>query len=113
MLIEGLPVLAMLLAFAIGFLAVGYLMFARAWVHSEAERALYCLAERRSAHACRREIRARVHEALPFGALEISNLRSEADSWTVEIKWKWNQAEFQVAKRLRIKDILANKGLRW
>lgn len=112
-LLETLPVSAMIAAFVVSMLTLAYLMFAQAYVRSEGERALYCIAENRSEPLCRRELRTRIKSALPFGEISRVQLSGGAENWTIELEWKWSEFKIRVAKRLRIKDITGSRVLQW
>lgn len=113
MALESIPVILLLLAFVVGVLAAGYFIFARAWIHYQGERGLFCLAHARGASVCERELRSRVERVMPFGELERVRLNSGREQWTLEIVWKLNDQRLRLHKRLRVREVAANKVLRW
>ena len=113
MALESIPVILLLLAFVAGVLAAGYFIFARAWVHYQGERGLFCAAQARGSSVCARELRSRVERVMPFGELERVRFNSGREEWTLEIVWKFNEHRLRLHKRLRVRDVAANKVLRW
>lgn len=109
--VEGLGVMLVLITFAGGFLLVGYLIFARAWLQFQGEQALYCVATRHPAYVCERRLRARVDEALPWGRLTVAYVNADADNWRMEMEWLLpaTNTRLHLRKLLRLKDLSAGR----
>ena len=111
--LESIPVTLLLLTFVTGLLLAGYFIFARAWVHYQGERGLFCAAQARSTDACERELRSRIARVMPFGELERVRFSTGREEWTLEIIWNFNDHRLHLQKRLRVREAATNRALRW
>jgi hypothetical protein len=111
--LESIPVILLLVGFMLAILSAGYFVFSRAELQFHSERGLYCLAQGRSSIQCEREWKDRVRSILPFGEIASARLQSGREEWSAEMIWRWQGYELKIHKRLSIKDIAANRVLRW
>lgn len=110
-LIEGLGAVVVLAAFFASLLSAGYLLFARAWIQMQGEKALYCLAEGQPAVRCKRDFIGRANRLLFAGELQRTKLTSHGDRWALEVDWKWNGYGFNLHRELSLKWIARNRDL--
>lgn len=111
--LESIPVTLLLLTFVAGLLFAGYFIFARAWIHYQGERGLFCAAHERGAEVCARELRSRITRVMPLGELESVRFRTGHEEWTLEIIWNINDRRLHLQKRLRVREAATNRALRW
>jgi len=110
-LLEGLPVVMVLLVFVSGLMLLTYLLFVRVWMQYQGEQALYCLAEGRSRFHCQSRLKSDLDRFLPWGE-STAHTSGSKTRWWVEIKWNYKHIRFQLQRELTPELILKNKALR-
>jgi hypothetical protein len=108
--IEAAGVIAVFAVLVCGVLLAAFLFVARAWIQSQSEQALYCLATTSRPSNCQRNFKTRIEGFLPWGGVTHSALWNQADNWSLNVTWRWKGFKWTLNKGLSIRAIQKNRA---